>query len=433
MKKSKKIFNWKVVIIAIFVLFLFIIFISVINYYSKIKLYDTIIVGAGFSGLTAACLLKDYKTIIIEKENYIGGRFFPKVKKKVNYNMGAVWRFDTDILPFKIEISYIYNIEPIGIFYKGKILYGENLIECIDKLNLTKKNHQQIKTFLTEKKVPLSKESYKIINSFFQVIHPGEMREYIYDRQVDASIRFNTIYFKNPNEIIKLFKSQITSKILPGSEVISVKDTGISVEIKYIENGSIKTINAKTAIVTTPAPVTKKIVKPINKKTLSFLNSIKYGEITMVAIGLKNAKMKSFSYIITPDLAMNSIHKDNRNSRKIDVVYTYYAGDKSKKINKNKKQKIIHMTIKALHKFGNFSDKNITFTDIQIWKYGGTIISSESFENWDKNFYKASKRIFLAGDYISDNIMPYGLEAAISSGKKAATQILLSDLIKKTE
>jgi hypothetical protein len=62
------------------------------------------------------------------------------------------------------------------------------------------------------------------------------------------------------------------------------------------------------------------------------------------------------------------------------------------------------------------------FKIVKRWKNGGTIISPESYGSWSEEKIRPSERIFLAGDYTWQE-MPYGMDAAIKSGKVVADKV----------
>ncbi|MFX1590608.1 MAG: NAD(P)-binding protein, partial [Promethearchaeota archaeon] len=58
----------------------------------KYENYDTIIIGSGLGGLTAATLLsrKGFKTLIVESRSHIGGRFSTFEYKGFKLPTGAI-------------------------------------------------------------------------------------------------------------------------------------------------------------------------------------------------------------------------------------------------------------------------------------------------------------------------------------------------------
>jgi len=234
-KSNKK--TIKIIIILALFLTLAGIFI-ILTFEEKHKTYDVVIVGGGLSGLSAAYELGDYDTIIIEKEDYPGGRVLTKSQQGINYDMGAIFGYIPQVIPFKFESSTFYiEQEPVAIYYNSEIYYGSSPSECINNMDLQQKDLTEILDFKEGKitSSELSESNYTILNSFFRVIHSGDLNEYIPIRQKDCFYYWNSGYYeKGNNELVEEYLNRIQAKIQLSSEVISVKEDDNSVKTTYL-------------------------------------------------------------------------------------------------------------------------------------------------------------------------------------------------------
>jgi oxygen-dependent protoporphyrinogen oxidase len=66
------------------------------NVRNEETLYDTVIVGAGIAGLTAAYMLRDKNILLIEKEDRFGGRVWSEKINEATYNIGTQYLNEED-------------------------------------------------------------------------------------------------------------------------------------------------------------------------------------------------------------------------------------------------------------------------------------------------------------------------------------------------
>jgi oxygen-dependent protoporphyrinogen oxidase len=59
------------------------------NFGIKENLYDTVIIGGGIAGLTAAYMLRDKNFLLLEKEDRFGGRIWTEKINEATYNIGT--------------------------------------------------------------------------------------------------------------------------------------------------------------------------------------------------------------------------------------------------------------------------------------------------------------------------------------------------------
>jgi hypothetical protein len=150
---------------------------------------------------------------------------------------------------------------------------------------------------------------------------------------------------------------------------------------------------------------------------------LEYGAITSIALGVESRQLRDFSYILCSGLALNTVYKiKGKNS--IDTLIVYYADIESKMIFGLSDKEVLHLTLEELNKIGigELTEKEVLFKAVKRWRTGGTIVSTKSYGTWSEEMIKPSKRVFLAGDYTWPE-MPYGMEAAVNSGKAAARGI----------
>ena len=78
------------------------------NVRNEETLYDTVIVGAGIAGLTAAYMLRDKNILLIEKEDRFGGRVWSEKINEATYNIGTQYLNEEDN-------SFIHLVDELGV------------------------------------------------------------------------------------------------------------------------------------------------------------------------------------------------------------------------------------------------------------------------------------------------------------------------------
>lgn len=72
------------------------------------SLYDTVIIGAGIAGLTAAYMLRDKNILLLEQEDRFGGRVWSEKINETTYNIGTQYLNEEDN-------SFIHLVDELGI------------------------------------------------------------------------------------------------------------------------------------------------------------------------------------------------------------------------------------------------------------------------------------------------------------------------------
>ncbi|NEO77656.1 FAD-dependent oxidoreductase [Moorena sp. SIO4G3] len=400
---------------------------------SQKAVYDVVIVGGGLAGLTAGYLLKDLNILVLEKEAQAGGRILSHSADGIPYDLGAVFAYNPGSLPFEVNSSgLIRESEQIGIFYGGQVHYGSSPIDCLKKLDLEPHYLQQLDNFQVhpaQKTARLSDKLYTLLNAFFQVIHPGDIWDYLPSLQQDALRKFSTDHYETSNgDLIEQFQSHLGSLLNLNTQVIEIIDKQSCVQLIIETADDIETLWAKTVILTTPAPIALSLLKSIQEPCQSFLQSVQYGRGTVVAIGFKNLELTSFAYLVTPDLPSATIIQHNIQHNSNKVLLVYYVGEVSAQLQAIPNQQIIQQTLGILQQLGigDISEDKVLFTDVHHWPMVGTIISEDSYGQWKQQLSHPSRRVWLAGDYVfanTEQIIPYGMQAAILSGKQVVKKV----------
>ena len=371
--------------------------------------YDTAIIGGGLSGLSAAYKLKDNKNILIEKQGYLGGRVLTKKKQGVIYEMGALFNFPHELMPFKTIIRDT-NIKDniIGILYNDTMQFCDFMMDCVERLNISAKDKGLIRSFVIDpinNINKLSTNTYSILNAFFRSIHPSEMKNYwLTEKNSLLFTKLPTDF--NPEGNASIIQSLVKNsgvEIELNAEVILIEEEFNKVVIKYNSRNNMKQVIAKTAIVATDA--------------------ITANKITSVFV-FKRKKIPLFSYVVSNQLSPHVIYQNIKAEN--SILTMYFGNNESIALRLESSEVIYNKTYDALRKYNlfNFDHKDIEFSDNHFWDPLGTLITKNSFNRISPDTYKAGKRVYLAGDYLMwDNSNPYGMREAILSGYQAASAV----------
>lgn len=401
---------------------------------SKKPDYETVIIGGGLAGLNAAYELRDRNIILLEKEDRLGGRVWTKEVSGYTYELGALFGYTSRLLPegFK-EKEIIKEEKRIGFHLKDRLYLGESMKSAIIAALLEKDNAfnaEKISGMTSVEKMQtiLPEEMMSVVKTAFNVIHPGDFKDYVDSRKMDAFISFATNYYAGGNRtLVDIYAAMIKEKYMTGAEVISVEKNKSSFLVKYLKDGVVKDVSAETVIVATPASVAVKIIKNMKMESEKFLRTIRYGKGVAAVFVTKKGDFPVFSYIVTPEKSFNTVFA-NRSKDGNTSVFTVYFIDSF--INKNPELKEDGYLKTALNELrtmniGNFDDENIIAKDVYFWKELGTVISGEAYTGFDPEVLEPVKGVVLAGDYTFWDAleMPYGIDAAFESGRIASEKV----------
>jgi len=399
------------------------------------KQYDVVVVGAGLAGLAAACELRDLDVLVIEKDDRTGGRVLTGEQHGAAYELGAVFACDHTALPCDLDgVDLLSEDEPIGLFHDGKVYYGNTVDECISGIGISNAEKQGIKDFRAGQAQDLnllSETAYTVLNAFFQTLHPGEMKDYLPCRRLDAFRKFVVVHFAMGNgEVIKALRNQPgagTMDLVLNAEVVAVEEQQNNVRVTFGRESKEESALARASVVTAPAPDALRMLGE-SSAAAPFLSSLQYGECTVVALGLADVQLSDFSYIVACNLPANTILAMDTNVEGVQALLVYYVGRKSELLAGLEDEEIIRKTMAVVDKLriGEIEERNLLFSEVYQWPIMGPIISEPVYGKWNERSARPGERVFLAGEHVHVNpadAFPYGTLPAIMSGRRTAFSI----------
>ncbi len=391
--------------------------------------YDIIIVGGGLCALSAAMELQGYRALVLEKNAQIGGRVFTKQQQGIPYDLGGLFAPNAEVLPtdFFKKINSTPFSETLGIHYDNQVYWGTKVVDCLNKVGLSRDEKQEIRQFFRDKDGPtrdLSKKPYQLLNAFFQLIHPGSMDQYVTGRKYDALIRWQLAYLKQGNgTLIDFLREQTRAEVQTQARVTGITEEDYSVRVHYTQHGIAHQVTARKVIVTTPAPIVAQLVSHMNEASETFLNGLEYqGGFTLV-IAVPSRIMKEFAFVVTPDFNFASVLQQQR-SDEVSLLTIYFTGAAAEQVRKKDTRVVVQECLPnlqwAVTTSLEFSD--LIFYDGHYWPHISPVIN-EAYDGWSALALNPSPNVHLAGDYTwysPLDPMPYGMTAAVLAGQRTA-------------
>lgn len=318
---------------------------SVTNAYATATVKDTVIIGGGISGLTSAFHLQDKNIVLLEAEEYFGGRTVSGEHNGWSYTKGTEYlskpygtfkRMLTELNLKAVEIP-----SPMDqIWHEGKLYSGDNgrLQLLAEKGGLTELNkflsilanitnsYAEVPDFDQESRIAYldrltCKEWFdqlqlpNIYSEIYNVTFRGLFGANI--NEVSAMGAFPEIAFdfigldypvtkeflqKNKDErnessgaysfpngitdVINALVGRLGDKIMASAKVTGVKKTADGLyNVEYTSNGDTQTIKTRSVIFATPMPVTQRIGSQVlTQYQQHLIDQVPYGPYVTAAL-----------------------------------------------------------------------------------------------------------------------------------------------------
>jgi hypothetical protein len=196
--------------------------------------------------------------------------------------------------------------------------------------------------------------------------------------------------------------------------------------VEYEHRATRRVATARAVIVATDATVARSLVVPEDPACAAFLRAVRYGRYTVVAFRLERALLEpDFRFIVTPQAKLSLVMQQSASPRNSRTLLAYYADRASDFADTLADQALIEHTRRELMELGVVGlDVRQGPAVVQRWPISGTVLTPEYEASKRVEFARATRRAFLAGDYLA--LPPgwgYGLDDAVASGR--ATGALL--------
>ena len=408
--------------------------------------FDVIIVGAGLAGLTAARELTRHhkQVLILESQAQPGGRIATSCRDGVVYEKGALFAFDPKWLDFTVNSGPLLPADhPIGLFHNATLYSGESVAACIHNLTDEQRNLLTIPAFLdavTPLAAMIGEDIFCALNAFFQVIHPGDILQYVPARRRDSLIRHQTHRFAQGNQsLIEALIPQSGADIRYSCPVTAIEELPAQsiVRVQWETAASpAQYATADRVILATAAPQARSLIPAhLRNSATDFLSRVHYGAGIAAIVNVVNCDFTQYAYIVTPHGMANTVVFHRQPGKPRDVLITaYIVAEKADHCCAMDDNSLLQLVIAELNGFeiGTVNHDNIKWSDIVRWPAVGPIISPQTYERFSTSCLFPMNNVILAGDYTwwDHRQMPYGMQAAIDSGQRAG-QIAISNMIQK--
>lgn len=390
-------------------------------------MYDVAIIGGGITGLTAAFHLNEYKVLILEQGDRLGGRIFTGEYEGVHFDLGVTNGYDPKNIPFSITPPKLYTkYDPIGILVDGKVYIGDDPLSCIsqafeqnpaivDEITALKEGACNVKD--------LSSDAYSVVNAFIKVIHPGELNAYSSKVYTDIFRRYYVSHHAKGNqELVDEYLYRVQADIKLGCTVTSVSHGKDHVELRFKTRNKEMTVKSKSVISATPASVAKNLFYFL-PAFQGLLKNVGYARYTVIALVFDKKITPDISYIVTPGLLIDVLFSYSEMKNK-HAVLVFLGQEGSKKTEGMAESQLVLAVLNELETACNTSQisEQLLYYQLKRWDVGGTIISDIHLDSVAIEIDTGKENVCIAGDY-TDARYPYGTVAAINSAKKSAIKI----------
>ncbi len=431
------------------------------------KTLDTVIVGGGLSGLAVAYRLQDQEVLLLEKEDYCGGRTLSRQMGEYVYNMGAqvVNGDDSLVGPLADELGVtrsLINKTKLPIIMKGKLVAASNEpsflwqlpISLADKvklgwrvLNIRRKYgnvrkdfpdiddpdiiHLNSLTLAEYMKVDSGdlRDLWDIVALATTTTHAGDSSAY---HPISTFLHFMAKeYFVNGGtwQIARTLWARLSDRIETSAEVSKVVQDDDGVSVTYSQGGQPRTVRAKRCVMAVPAPLALAMVDPLPGWKREALAAARYGSITSAGFLLDRPSEDFLGHGVwrVPTVGRNIVSVTNptitfpqevkdRTGQGLLRVYT--ADQESKRLMKLSDGEALESLMEELYAVLPDTRGHVVTGALKHWQHGGSPWRVGRLAHVPA-IQAPTGNIHYCGDYTAGS----GMDAAVHSASRVLTEM----------
>jgi hypothetical protein len=409
------------------------------------SIYDLIIIGGGLSGLSLAESLPTLSILILEAQDYVGGRVCSNQLKGVYAELGAIFPFN----PARpSDPDGLLPTRPLGMYENGLLYLGRDPFEILCNANRGSTFDFSLLTSFASPHLSLLNGSLKIpnesfgdlksfpdrvknqIDAFHRVIHPASA--HLYSRAIvgDALVNWPCLFNEEPNStIVNILLEKLGDRVTlrTGCLVsqVSPKPCGL-IEVNYQNNSVNLSAKSRLCAITTPGKQMLGILQNFLSANYGFYRDVAYASGMVCAVAVEESSELP-RLIVSTDQAWSSMIPLTRGGR--TILHFYITGANAVSLWSSADDEIVNELMESIRSI-SLVEKHLGAT-VRRWREVGPILSEQLKASYYPKHYRLAQNLWFAGEmalYTPSAPLSYGMAAAIMAGKMIASDILTAQM-----